>query len=144
MESTISQLWFNIQDKLFPHMEEEVGPLTAKLLQVIQILEIVRVEDYVNEYYGTVGRPRTNRQGMARAFVAKAVLNLPTTTMLHERLQIDKSLRRICGFESLRKVPSEATFSRAFKEFSDQALPDFVHKALIIATKSTQLIVHCV
>ena len=51
MESTLSQLWSNIQDKLFPHMEEEVGPLTAKLLQVIQILEIVRVEDYVNEYY---------------------------------------------------------------------------------------------
>ena len=69
-------------------------------------------------------------------------LNIPTTTMLIERLQIDKSLRRICGFDSLGDVPSESTFSRAFKEFSDRGLPSFVHEALILATKSTQLIGH--
>jgi hypothetical protein len=142
MNPTLSQIWFNIQETLFPHMEEEVGHLTPKLLQVIQILEIVRVEDYVNTYFGCVGRPRDHRQEIARAFVAKAILTMPTTAMLIERLQIDKSLRRICGFGSLKELPSESTFSRAFKEFSDQGFPSFVHKALILASKSTELIGH--
>jgi|TARA_B100000315_G_C14496857_1_gene550426 hypothetical protein len=142
MDTRLSQIWFNIQENLFPYMEEEIGPLTPKLLQVIQILELVRVEEYVNQHAGYVGRPRKHRQSIARAFVAKAILNLPTTKMLIERLQIDKSLRRICGFESIRELPDESTFSRAFKEFSDQGLASFVHESLIRATKSAQLIGH--
>jgi hypothetical protein len=47
-------------------------------------------------------------------------LGLPTTAAVIERLAIDKSLRRICGWESAREVPSEATFSRAFAEFARQ------------------------
>lgn len=142
MSPILSQIWFNIQETLFPHMQEEVGPLTPKVLQVIQTLELVRVEDYIGTGFLYVGRPKDSRKAIARAFVSKAILNIPTTTMLIERLQMDKSLRRICGFESLGDVPSESTFSRAFKEFSDIGLPSFVHEALILATKSTQLIGH--
>ena len=47
MKSTLSQLLFNIQEKLFPHMEEEEGPLSKKLLQVIQTLEIIQIEAHV-------------------------------------------------------------------------------------------------
>jgi hypothetical protein len=39
---------------------------------------------------------------MARAFVAKAVLDLPTTEALIDRLKVDHALRRICGFERFR------------------------------------------
>ena len=53
-----------------------------------------------------------------RSFVAKAVLTIPTTSALIERLQIDRALRRICGWERRSEVPSEATFSRAFAEFA--------------------------
>jgi len=42
------------------------------------------------------------------------VLGLPQTNMLIERLCVDKSLRRLCGWEHVSEVPSEATFSRAF------------------------------
>jgi hypothetical protein len=142
MNSTLSQIWFNIQEKLFPHMKEEVFPLTSKLLQLIQTLELIRIEQFVGTYFGCVGRPKSKRTAIARAFVAKAILNIPTTTMLIERLLVDISLRRICGFESLGEVPSESTFSRAFKEFSDKDLPNFVHEALITASLSTQLIGH--
>ena len=37
MKNNLSQMWYNIQETLFPHMEEELGPLSKKLLQVIQI-----------------------------------------------------------------------------------------------------------
>src|SRR5271166_3006838 len=44
------------------------------------------------------GRPPDDRRTLARAFVAKAVLGVPTTTALIERLDVDKSLRRILGW----------------------------------------------
>ena len=49
-----------------------------------------------------------------RGFVAKTVLGLTTTVALIERLTIDRALRRICGFSRWKKLPDEATFSRAF------------------------------
>src|SRR5208282_5974985 len=61
----------------------------------------------------------------------KAVLNIPTTVALIERLLTDRSLRRICGWERRDQVPSEAKFSRVFKEFADHALPERVHEQLI-------------
>ncbi len=68
---------------------------------------------------------------MPRAFVAKAMLGIPTTSALIERLAVDKSLRRILGWERRSQVPSEATFSRAFAEFAQGDLPDKMHAALI-------------
>jgi hypothetical protein len=59
------------------------------------------------------------------------VLGIPTTSALIERLAIDKSLRRILGWERRAQVPSEATFSRAFAEFARGDLPDKMHAALI-------------
>jgi hypothetical protein len=59
------------------------------------------------------------------------VLNIPTTVALIERLLTDRSLRRICGWERRDQVPSEAKFSRVFKEFADHALPERVHEQLI-------------
>ena len=63
--------------------------------------------------------------------MAKAVLGVPTTSALIERLDVDKSLRRILGWERRSQVPSEATFSRAFAEFARGELPDKIHAALI-------------
>ena len=68
---------------------------------------------------------------IARAFVAKAVLNLATTTALLDRLQVDVRLRRICGWERRAQAPSEATFSRAFAEFAASGLLEKVHEALV-------------
>jgi len=59
------------------------------------------------------------------------MLGIPTTSALIERLAVDKSLRRILGWERRSQVPSEATFSRAFAEFAQGDLPDKMHVALI-------------
>jgi len=75
-------------------------------------------------------------------FVAKAVLGLAMTTMLIERLKVDKTLRQLCGWERRGQVPSEATFSRAFSEFAYSALPSLIHAALIEGTHKDRLVGH--
>ena len=62
------------------------------------------------------------RAAVARAFVVKAVYNMPTTRSLLDRLECDKKLRRICGWEHRSEIPSESTFSRAFAEFSQREM----------------------
>ena len=54
---------------------------------------------------------------LARAFLAKSIYNMATTEILIERLNSDLSLRRLCGYERQNQLPSQSTFSRAFKEF---------------------------
>ncbi len=76
-------------------------------------------------------RPREDRRAIARAFVAKAVLGFPTTRALIERLIVDASLRRICGWDRRAEIPSEPTFSWAFQEFAEEGLIDRIHKALV-------------
>ncbi len=70
------------------------------------------------------------------------VFNMDTTRALVERLRSDPTLRRLCGWHRLEDVPSEATFSRAFREFSEAELPTRVHEALIKEGYSEQLVGH--
>jgi hypothetical protein len=51
-------------------------------------------------------------------------------------------LRRLCGWERAKEIPSEATFSRAFAEFAASALPSRVHEALIAQTQKDRLVGH--
>ena len=111
---SLSNTWSHIQGFLFPMLWDEVGPLTDKQEQVVVVLEVARIEAFVHMWPGLQGRPPADRHAIARAFVAKAVLGLPQTNMLIERLIADKTLRRLCGWEHPGQVPSEATFSRAF------------------------------
>jgi hypothetical protein len=55
---------------------------------------------------------------------------------------MDRALRRICGFPLFRKLPSEATFSRAFEEFADACLAERVHEALIKEHLGNELVGH--
>jgi hypothetical protein len=80
---------------------------------------------------GWQGRPSKDRQALATAFLAKAILGLPTTRHLLDRLQADRTLRLLCGWNSAQAVPHESTFSRAFAEFSHSELPQQLHLALI-------------
>ncbi len=138
----LSQYWMHIQETLFPFLKEELGPLTEKQQQLITVLEVARVEDFVRGYRFGVGAPVADRQAIARAFVAKSFYNMTTNVHLRERLLCDKGLRRICGWERKDEVPSESTFSRAFAEFSKSALPSRVHEALIKKHHSETLVGH--
>jgi hypothetical protein len=131
---TLSQYWSKIQGTLFPQLEEELDPLTEKQQHLITILEVVRIEQFILDQRGNEGRPQKTRSAIARSFVAKMVYNMTTTRSLWDRLHTDKNLRRICGWENARQIPSEATFSRAMADFSITQLPQHVHKALIKKT----------
>lgn len=143
LRGRLSQVWRGIQGSLLPWLKEELGPLTEKQQLVVTVLEVVRIEDHIPfRYQLFLGRPPADRQALARAFVAKAVLNLPTTVMLIDRLDCDPCLRRICGWEMRQEIPDESTFSRVFAEFAKSRLPERVHAALVTRTSEEPLVGH--
>ncbi len=142
MREMLTSAWTHIQGFLFPMLREEVGPLTPQHKRLVTVLDVARVEAFVRMWPGLPGRPPADRHALARAFVAKSVFNLPTTLALIERLTADPVLRRLCGWESRRAVPSASTFSRAFAEFAKSSLPARVHEALIQKTHKDRLVGH--
>ena len=138
----LSSWWAALQGQLFPQLEDNLGPLTDRHLQIVTVLEMIRLEAFLPHWSGLPGRPLAERVALARSFVAKAVLNLPTTVALIERVQSDQTLRKLCGWARLGAVPSESTFSRAFSEFSASGLPVRVHEALIESTQKDRLVGH--
>jgi Transposase DDE domain/Transposase domain (DUF772) len=146
MNTTLSQVlmqrWNVVQYELIPYLGDEIGQLTPRLEKLIHILDWVRIEEWTEVSWCGIGRPPVERAWLANAFVAKSVLNLVTTVGLIDRLANDRSLRRICGFPSCKRLPSEATFSRAFDEFSQKKLAERVHEALIKDNLGDALIGH--
>ena len=142
LRETLSNYWQKFQAELFPFLDEAIGPLTASHRQLVVVLDMLRPEVLVRHWHGAIGRPMAERAALARAFVAKAGLNLPTTAMLIERVHLDKTLRHLCGWQNRSQVPSEATFSRAFAEFAASELPTRLHEALIRQTHGDRLVGH--
>ncbi len=141
LAGTLSQFWLTVQGGLFPWLGAELGELSERQKQLVGILELVQIESFIKSNYGYAGRPQEDRRAIARAFVAKAVYNLETTRQLLERVASDARLRRLCGWETTR-LPSEATFSRAFAEFAQSQLPERVHEALIKKYEAARLVGH--
>jgi hypothetical protein len=138
----ITQFAHVLQNRLFPALEEELGELSGSAKRLAAVLEMIPLARFVPSSRGWIGRPSQDRLAIASAFVAKAVYGFTTTRQLLEALQRDDHLRRLCGWMSARKVPHEATFSRAFAEFAHMELPQFVHEALIRETQQGRLIGH--
>lgn len=142
LAGTLSQFWLTIQGTLFPWLQAELGELSEKQKQLIAILELLSIESFISSSRGYPGRPPEDRRAIARAFVAKAFYNLSTTRQLLERLASDDKLRRLCGWERQSQLPSEATFSRAFAEFSQSQLAVKVHAAVIEQYERPRLVGH--
>jgi hypothetical protein len=95
----LSNIWNNFQTTLFPWLQEELGELTDKQKQLAE------VETHL-PYVGRVpGRPLENRSAIARAFVAKAVYNLPTTEVLLDQLVSNIKLRRALWVGKEKRCP---------------------------------------
>jgi len=133
LRQSITQFNFQIQHELLPLLESDFRErLSPAHMRVMRTLELVEVERFVPSTRGFPGRPQRDRLALARALVAKAVLGLSQTCDLIERLRVDKTLRRLCGFDLRdRRGLNESLFSRAFAEFSAMGLPTRVHEALI-------------
>ena len=142
--SILSDYWNKFQVGLFPHLETVVEmPLTRRLEQFVYVLDVIRIEQYVPSPYGQhMGRKELDRRPMARAFIAKALYDLSTTELLIERLHLDSALRRICGFDCRRDIPSTSTFSRAFDRLAKFKLCDRVHKALVLNQVGESIVMH--
>lgn len=144
LRDKLSQIWGNIQYTLFPMQEEEIGPISEKHKKLISILELVQIEHFITPLYypRNVGRPPKDRVFLARAFIAKIIFKLEFTNQLRDYLLSDKQLRRICGWESIRQIPSESKFSRVFEEFAQLKIPDCVHASLIKKLYQGEVIGH--
>ena len=138
----IMQRWRVVQHELMPELRHEVGALTPKLEKLTHTLEWVRIDEFVGTTWCGIGRPPRDRAALASAYVAKAVLGLTTTTGLIERLTVDRALKRICGFSLWKRLPDEATFSRAFAEFATDGLAERAHEALVRETLGNVLVGH--
>lgn len=138
----IAGIWSRVQRALF-HVEECLPVVTEQHKRLVLVLEVVRIEEHVPaSCLQWLGRRRADRKALARAYVAKACLKLPTTKALIERLRLDRTLRQVCGWERARQAPSEATFSRAFAEFAEAGLLDRVHAARVREYLGEEVIWH--
>ena len=105
--------------------------MTEEHRKIVAILEIVRIEDQIRQSRRGTGRPPHDWLTIARAFVAKAILNLSSTRALIERLQADATLRRVLGFRTGSPLPHESAFSRVFGVLARTEIPERTHAALV-------------
>jgi len=129
---SLSKMWLkvmNLEQSLFPKLQESMGALSSKEEKLIKILDFAEIEKFVSPIQIT--NPPKDREEMARAFVAKQVYNFQTTRELIDRLKIDRILRLLCGWRHENKIPSESKFSRVFKEFSQQCIATKAHDVFI-------------
>ena len=140
----LTRLVYNIQRQLLRALQEALGPLSPQEQRLVQILELLKLEKHVDclGWKGN-GRHPQSRLFMARAFVAKALLNIPTTKELIRQLGSSTNLRRLCGWEDgPRSVPDKSIFSRAFAGFASMGLGQRVHEALISERLGSEVIEH--
>jgi hypothetical protein len=139
----LHRLACSIQRQLFPAWESEVGVLSEKEQAFVRIMALTEVERFMAPYrWNWVGRKPEDRLRLAKAFIAKAVWNFPTSRALLDYLQRCPSLRRLCGWDSAGEIPSEATFSRAFAAFAAGELPQNIHAAMVGKQLGPKLVGH--
>lgn len=141
LKTKLTQFWQHVQTSLFGFLSDAEIELTPRLQELVTVLEMLEIERFVPLPQG-IGRPAKDRVALARAFMAKAVLGLPTTEALIDRLKVDVALRRLCGFSATHRVPGKHRFSRAFAEFAVFGLAEKCHVALIQTHLGDQLIGH--
>ena len=130
--STLSKMWLkvkNLENSLFPELQEQFGILSPKEQRLIKILDFAEIERNVCTTSKT--NPPKDREQIARAFIAKSVYNFQTTRDLLDRLHVDKTLRILCGWRYSNEIPSESKFSRAFKELSDLKIAEKTHEQFV-------------
>jgi hypothetical protein len=138
----LSKMWtkvLNLEKSLFPALKEELRleALSAKEQKLIKILDFAEIEK--NIIVVTITNPPRDREEIARAFIAKSVYNFQTTRALIDRLHVDRTLRMLCGWRDKRDIPSEAKFSRVFKELSELKIAQKTHEKFVKEYLSDEL-----
>jgi hypothetical protein len=140
---SLSHFISQMQQELFPGLEETLGFLSPAERRLVEILEIVQIERLVDaRLSGLPGRPLDDRRPIARAFVAKAVLGHSSTRSLLQAISGSPTLRRVCGWDHPTHVPGESTFSRAFCQFATTELGQRIHKDLVTEAYEEHIVGH--
>jgi len=140
---TTLQVWNHIQRHLFPILMEELGSLTGRDHQFVEVMGLLPLGPFLEPYrWIGNGCPPHERAWLVHAFIAKAVYEFPTTRALLEALKARPALRRLCGWESVSALPHESTFSRAFAAFAQDELPQKIHAALVCRQRGQHLVGH--
>ena len=93
------RLWGGLVQRTFPFMEEEVGELGPKARLFVTVCEtVVKPETFKYAKWKGVGRPPAKRMPVFKAFLFKAVHDIPTTKELVERILLEPQTRRLCGW----------------------------------------------
>jgi hypothetical protein len=122
---------------------EEIGELTDKDRQFVEVLSLVPLGSFLEPYrWQGIGRKPDERAWILHAFIAKSVYQFPTTRALLDALQSRPVLRRLCGWERREDIPEEWTFSRAFAAFAAGELPQKLHAAMIRTHCAKPLVGH--
>lgn len=117
---------------LFGFVQDNVGEVTEEHKRVLAVLEVIHIDEQVPECRRRFGRPRHSRKAMARAFLAKAVMGIPSTKALVHQLRVDRALREICGFWD-GHVPSESVFSELFTALAKEGVLQVIHEKTVKA-----------
>ena len=85
---SLSQFWRTIQYQLVPMAEQNLGVLSEKHKKLIAVLELIRIEQYLPSRRFEAGRPRKDRQAIARAFIAKVKNGVKPDTMTLRQAEV--------------------------------------------------------
>ena len=143
LRTTFAPYWQSIQHALFPQLEHVLGPLTRKQQQLVQTLEIIRIEQWIPRHFRMTGRPGPR---IARRWRGPSSPRRSTTCRRRACFWTAWTLTRRCGGYAAgrRRARCRASRSspRAFAEFAHTQLPQRVHEALIGNTHHDRLVGH--
>ncbi len=143
LSDRIKQFALVCQEESFSELDASFGPLPGRCQLFVLALEMVPMEDFLpSQSRGSRGRPLAHRTSIAKAFLARMIFQIPTTTALRERLLIDRILWSLCGWSRGCDAPGASTLSRVFQEFAESELPPRIHEALIRSCYENEVVGH--
>jgi hypothetical protein len=77
-----------LQEEMFPVLRTVTGPLSRQMELLASVIALVPLERILSARRAGAGRPAKDRSALVTAFLAKAILNLPTTRDLIGRLRV--------------------------------------------------------
>ena len=124
-EGNFLRLWGALAQGVFPFMMNEVGELTDKNKLFVTVCEaVVKPEMFEYAKKKATGRPPVDRMAVFKAFLFKAVHDVPSTSELVERLYLEPQSRRLCGWLWPEDVPCESKFSEVNGEFAKRGFTE--------------------
>jgi len=88
----------------------------AQHQRLVVVLEVAGVEAFVRTWPGLPGRPLKDRHALAVRSSPRRFARPGDDCGVDRAAAVDRTLRRLCGWERAASVPGESTFSRAFAE----------------------------